>query len=102
MSSGSQSVDPFHIDTLRMELSILYLKGVAGQNFYKVVYFFLWRLFFFFVFFFFFFFCILANSADPDEMPPNAAFHLGLHCLPKYLFAGIQSKKGDLLNHYRC
>ena len=23
---------------------------------------------------------ILANSAHPDEMPPYAAFHLGLHC----------------------
>ena len=23
----------------------------------------------------------LTNSEDPDEMPPNAAFHLGLHCL---------------------
>ena len=30
---------------------------------------------------------ILANSADPDEMPHYAAFHLGLHCLPKYLFS---------------
>ena len=26
------------------------------------------------------------NSADPHEMPHYAAFHLGLHCLPKYLF----------------
>ena len=26
----------------------------------------------------------LANSADPDEMPHNAAFHLGLYCFPKY------------------
>ena len=26
---------------------------------------------------------ILANSADPDEMPPYAAFHQGLHCLLK-------------------
>ena len=25
---------------------------------------------------------ILANSEDPDKMPPSAAFHLGLHCLP--------------------
>ena len=30
---------------------------------------------------------ILANSADPDKMLPYAAFHLGLHCLPKYLFS---------------
>ena len=22
-----------------------------------------------------------ANGEDPDEMPLNAAFHLGLHCL---------------------
>ena len=35
---------------------------------------------------------ILANSAEPDEMPPCAAFHLGLHCLPKYLFMGIQNE----------
>ena len=26
---------------------------------------------------------VLANSADPDEMLNYAAFHLGLHCLPK-------------------
>ena len=24
---------------------------------------------------------ILTNSEDPDEMPLNAAFHQGLHCL---------------------
>ena len=28
---------------------------------------------------------VLANSADPDEMLHNAAFHLGLSCLPKYI-----------------
>ena len=28
---------------------------------------------------------ISENSADPDEMPPTAEFHLGLQCLPKYL-----------------
>ena len=25
---------------------------------------------------------ILANSEDPDEMPPYVAFHLGFHSLP--------------------
>ena len=40
---------------------------------------------------------ILANSADPDEMPHNAAFHLGLHCLPKYLFICIQNEKGHII-----
>ena len=29
---------------------------------------------------------LLANSAGPDVMPLNAALHLGLHCLSKYLF----------------
>ena len=33
---------------------------------------------------------ILANSADPDEMQHNAAFLLGLHCLPKYPFRDFQ------------
>ena len=31
---------------------------------------------------------ILANTADPDEMPHYAAFHRGLQCLPKYPFRG--------------
>ena len=35
----------------------------------------------------------LANSADPDEMLRNVAF-LGLHCLPKHLFAGTQNDMG--------
>ena len=37
---------------------------------------------------------ILANSADPDEMQHIAAFHLGLHCFPKYLFRGFPAYKG--------
>ena len=36
---------------------------------------------------------ILTNSADPEQMPPYKVFHLGLHCLLKYLFTGIQNKK---------
>ena len=36
---------------------------------------------------------VVANSADPDEMPHYAAFHLGLHCLPKYLFRGFRGQK---------
>ena len=34
----------------------------------------------------------LRNSVDSDEMP--VAFHLGLHCLPKYLSTSIQNEKG--------
>ena len=26
---------------------------------------------------------IFENGEDPDEMPLNAAFHEGLHCLPR-------------------
>ena len=37
---------------------------------------------------------VLANGADPDEMQHCAAFHLGLHCLPKYLFRCFQYTKG--------
>ena len=33
---------------------------------------------------------VLANSADPYEMLRSVAFHLGLHCLPKYAFYGLQ------------
>ena len=35
----------------------------------------------------------LANIVDPDEMPPYAAFHLGLHCMAKYPFRGFQDTK---------
>ena len=37
---------------------------------------------------------ISAISADPDKMPSCMAFHLGLHCLPKYLFTCTQNEKG--------
>ena len=37
--------------------------------------------------------CSKANSADPDEMSHYVAFHLGLHCLPKYPFRGFWSSK---------
>ena len=37
---------------------------------------------------------VQANSAVPDEMPPYAAFHLGLHCLPNYMSTHIPNEKG--------
>ena len=37
---------------------------------------------------------VLANNANLDEMQCYAAFHLGLHCLPKYPFRGFQYMKG--------
>ena len=33
------------------------------------------------------------NSVDPDEMQHFAAFHLGLHCLQKYLFRFFSNTK---------
>ena len=33
-----------------------------------------------FVFLFLKIYIIIANSADPDEIPPYVEFHLGLHC----------------------
>ena len=36
---------------------------------------------------------VLANSVDPDEMLHYPAFHLGLHCLPKYPFRSFESTK---------
>ena len=73
---------PIHIDTISMELSILYLKGFSVQISINGIFLSLKIVF------------ILANSADPDEMLPYAAFHLGIHCLRKYLFIGILNEKG--------
>ena len=65
---------PIHIDTISMRLSILYFEGSQNDVFLSLKSF------------------VIANSADPDDS--NVAFHLGLHCLPKYLFTGIQNEKG--------
>ena len=37
-------------------------------------------------------FAILANSADPDQMPQNAASDQGLHCLLKLQEVDIRVK----------
>ena len=37
---------------------------------------------------------ILENSVDSDDMQHYAAFHQGLHCLPKHPF-NTQRVKGD-------
>ena len=73
---------PLHFDTTRMTLLILYFKGshVKVSRLWcflslKVV-------------------LILTNSEYPDKMQHCAAFHLGLHCLPKYSFRGFQYTKG--------
>ena len=35
-------------------------------------------------------------------MPHYAAFHLGLHCLPKYPFKGFRSSKGKIGVNVAC
>ena len=75
---------PIYIDTISMGLPIVYFRGSQVE------------------FFFSYLVCVpadcfflisLVNCADADEMPHPAAFHLGLHCMPKYLFIGIQNEK---------
>ena len=39
----------------------------------------------------------LANSTDPNDKAVFDDFHLGLHCLPKYLFTSIQNEKVKLV-----
>ena len=63
---------PIHIDTISMGLSIVHFKG-SQVEFSKLC-------------------CIfvpegcfnVSKQNRPDEMQHYAAFHLGLHCLPKY------------------
>ena len=53
---------------------------MSGNNFQKNIALFCLMIFF-----------ILTNSVDPDEMQHHyAAFHLGLHCLQKYLLGVSQ------------
>ena len=68
---------PIQINTIRMGLSIIHFKGFPDN--YE-----LQSMKFKF---------ILPNSAGPDEMPQNTAFHLGLQCLLKYPFRGFQNTK---------
>ena len=44
-------------------------------------------------------FYIVTSSVDPDEMQHFGAFHLGLHCLQKYLLWGFRYSKGW---HFQC
>ena len=55
--------------------------GVSGYNFKNIIFLCLKT------------FLTFTNSVDPDEMQHCAAFHLGLHCLKKYLFSGFPNTK---------
>ena len=62
---------PIHIDTISMDLSILYFKGSQVKN-SKILH-----------------ISVSQQTVDPTEMS-------GLHCLLKYLFTGIQNEKSIL------
>ena len=83
---------PIHIDTISMELSILYLKRlIVSPKFYKMGVFLSLKMVY-----------ISANCADTDEILPYVAFHLGLHCLPEYLLTGIQNEKVIMMYSKTC
>ena len=55
---------------------------MTGYNFYVINGFLLLKIFY-----------VIANCVDPDEKLHYAAFHLGLHCLPKN-HLGVTSIEG--------
>ena len=57
--------------------------GVSGYKFQTMLYSFVKGSFFIFTY-----------SVDPDEKQYYAAFHLGLYCLPVYLFRVVKNTKG--------
>ena len=65
---------PIFGDRLSIELLILYFTG-SREKFLNYL-------------------ISLKTVQTVNEMPHHAAFHLGLHCLTKYLFADIQNEKG--------
>ena len=65
---------PIHIDTISKGLSIGYFQGVTGIIVLNLDVFLSLKVV-----------LISANSVDPDDMKHYDAFHLGLHCLPKYV-----------------
>ena len=60
----------------------MYISKGVGLYFSKQIVFFCLKFFFTFT-----------NSVDPDEMQHYAAFHLGIHCLQKYLFRGFLDQR---------
>ena len=73
---------PIKFDTVKSGWSIVYIEGSQIIIFKTIIIFSLKVEF------------VLANSADPDEMPHNAAFHQSLHYLLKYSFRGFWFSKG--------
>ena len=61
----------FCFNTIKVGWSHVYNKGLQINFFFQVVFLSLWMVF------------VLVNRVNPDEMPHDAAFNLGLHCMPK-------------------
>ena len=61
-------------DTMNLGWSIVYIEGSQVIISLKIAF-------------------VIGNSVDPDEMLLYATFHLGPHCLPKYLFRSHQYTK---------
>ena len=74
---------PITFDTVKLGWSIVYIEGsqviISKTNI---------------VFLSLIISLVLANRADPDEMPHYVAFHLGLQCFLKYLFRSFWFPKG--------
>ena len=71
------------LHTIKTGCSIIYIEGSKVIISLKNIVFLSLRIFF-----------VFADSGDPDEMPHNVAFHLGLNCFSKYLFMGFPVFKG--------
>ena len=71
---------PIDIDTISMELTSLYLNRLSVKMSLILCVSVPEDIF------------VEATIADPDEMLPNASFHLGVHCLTQDLFTGIQNE----------
>ena len=74
---------PIHIDTISIGLPIVFFNVPQVRIFLNYDIFLSLKIV-----------LILANSVDTDEMQHYAAFHLGLHCLPKYQL-GVSSIQRD-------
>ena len=66
-------MDSFWLDTINFGWTIVYIEGVIGYKLQINIVLLSMKIDF-----------VLANRVDPDDMPPYAAFHPGLHSLLKY------------------
>ena len=69
--------------TAKSGWSIVYMEGVTGYNFQNNNLSLSLKIDF-----------VLANSADPDEIPHYAAIHMGISCLSKYPIRVFWFQKG--------